>query len=144
MKFIMGFVFLALSSIAFSFDDSDFDKVNWNYEVFDDGGDPGEFNHSVSKGSLSDRPKNGETLSLPLKNVECVAHVPSIHAFDLLVNRGMTCLEKGNKNFVQTAIIKCGKSRRRDVSTNYVQGIFCEAEKKCYQKSYRIVFDCAY
>ena len=145
MKYlILMTVLLGNSLIAYGIEDSDFDKVQWSYEVFDDSGDPGEFNHSVSKGSLASRPKNEETLDVPLKNADCSAHVPSIHVNSLLVNRGMSCKEKGNKTFVHTATLECGKSKVKDVSTSYAHGTFCETSKKCYQKSYKIVFACSY
>lgn len=144
MKILMGFLLLITSAFA-GIDDIPFGKVNWSYEVFDDSGDPGEFNHSISKGNLSNKsPNNSEMIDIPLKNVECLAHAPVGHTKTMLLSKSMTCSEKGNTSFRYSSLTECGKSKRFDVSKSYIDGNFCETEKKCYQKSFKIIFSCSF
>jgi hypothetical protein len=136
-------VLLGYSSSSYAAEDSDFDKVQWSYEIFDDG-DPGAFNHSISKGILTNRPLNNEALNMPLGNADCVFHPPQMNLNSSLVNRTMTCKEKGNKTFSHATYIECGKPKVKDIATSFVYGKFCETEKKCYQKSHKIIFSCSY
>lgn len=145
MKMLFTLTLICIAGIASSSDDLAFDKVNWSYEIFDDSGDPGEFNHSISKRSLSGKsPSNSENLDIPLKNVECLALPPLIHAKTMLISKGITCRDKGNPTFSYTSIAECGKSKKIEVSKSFIDGKFCETEKKCYRRSLKILFSCTH
>jgi hypothetical protein len=144
MKYLfLATLILGLSSTSNALSDADFDKVKWTYEIFEDDTGPELFEVSIDKQSPSGKPHTSESLKIPLKNVECAVHPPMIHGESLVVSRALSCKEKGNKSFSQSIWVGCGPSKKSDVATNHVHGIYCETEKKCYQKEYKIIYSCS-
>jgi hypothetical protein len=144
---------LSLITLLFSFsafaniDMSLFDKIKWDYEVFESEPQSTNFGKSIEKGTPSNSRTLGrsENVKIPLENIECFTNIPSINVgTPSLVDRVFYCQEKGrSKTFSMSSSISCGPAKKKDISKTYIYGNFCESEKKCYGKSYMVIFSCS-
>jgi hypothetical protein len=136
-------VLLTVASLpAFSTSNADFDKVQWNYEIFNDGMDKEPFDVSILKGSPEGKPFKGESVKIPLENIECDVTPGQIHEKTLEVYRGFSCMDKSNESFSQSLWVGCGPSKIADSATIFINGNHCDKTKKCYPKSYKVIFSC--
>ncbi|MFZ4712209.1 MAG: hypothetical protein ACOYL6_00725 [Bacteriovoracaceae bacterium] len=146
MKIILISFFFSFSVFA-NIDDSLFDKVKWSYEVFESEPQSVNFQKSIEKGSPSSARTLGfsEKVNVPLKDIECFMNVPWIRvSTPSLVDRDFYCHERGRSNtFRISSSISCGIAKKKDISKTYIYGNFCESEKKCYEKSYMVIFSCS-